>query len=104
MPSIQSRSPANEAPATHSVRKQHVPCSRTAARPLRRAPGGEYNSADDCARNNAAPTNAASTNNYPSQRMPDLLVALHSGFVLLMDGAMGTQLQRAGIPPGACYE
>lgn len=30
--------------------------------------------------------------------------ALHSGRVLLMDGAMGTELQRAGIPDGACYE
>ncbi|HYT87940.1 MAG TPA: homocysteine S-methyltransferase family protein, partial [Gemmataceae bacterium] len=36
--------------------------------------------------------------------MPDLLQALRAGRVLLMDGAMGTQLQRAGIPPGACYE
>src|SRR5947209_1594136 len=36
--------------------------------------------------------------------MPDLLQALHSGRVLLMDGAMGTQLQRAGIGPGECYE
>ncbi len=32
------------------------------------------------------------------------LDALHSGRVLLMDGAMGTELQRAGMPPGACYE
>ncbi len=36
--------------------------------------------------------------------MPDFLQALHSGRVLLMDGAMGTQLQRAGIESGACYE
>ena len=32
------------------------------------------------------------------------LEALHSGRVLLMDGAMGTELQRAGIQPGECYE
>jgi 5-methyltetrahydrofolate--homocysteine methyltransferase len=32
------------------------------------------------------------------------LDALHSGRVLLMDGAMGTELQRAGMPAGACYE
>jgi 5-methyltetrahydrofolate--homocysteine methyltransferase len=36
--------------------------------------------------------------------MPDLLTALRSGRVLLMDGAMGTQLQRAGIAEDACYE
>jgi 5-methyltetrahydrofolate--homocysteine methyltransferase len=30
--------------------------------------------------------------------------ALRSGKVLLMDGAMGTQLQRAGLPPGQCPE
>src|SRR5215475_5596902 len=30
--------------------------------------------------------------------------ALHSGRVLLMDGAMGTELQRAGIREGECYE
>jgi 5-methyltetrahydrofolate--homocysteine methyltransferase len=30
--------------------------------------------------------------------------ALASGRVLLMDGAMGTELQRAGIDPQACYE
>jgi 5-methyltetrahydrofolate--homocysteine methyltransferase len=29
---------------------------------------------------------------------------LRSGRVLLMDGAMGTELQRAGIRPGECYE
>jgi 5-methyltetrahydrofolate--homocysteine methyltransferase len=29
---------------------------------------------------------------------------LHSGRVLLMDGAMGTELQRAGIQEGECYE
>jgi 5-methyltetrahydrofolate--homocysteine methyltransferase len=32
------------------------------------------------------------------------LQALHSGTVLLMDGAMGTELQRAGIQQGECYE
>jgi 5-methyltetrahydrofolate--homocysteine methyltransferase len=32
------------------------------------------------------------------------LDALHSGRVLLMDGAMGTELQRAGIKPGECHE
>ena len=32
------------------------------------------------------------------------LHALHLGRVLLMDGAMGTQLQRAGICEGECYE
>ena len=36
--------------------------------------------------------------------MSRLLEALHSGRVLLMDGAMGTELQRAGMPEGACYE
>jgi len=30
--------------------------------------------------------------------------ALHSGRILLMDGAMGTELQRAGIAAGACPE
>lgn len=30
--------------------------------------------------------------------------ALHSGRVLLMDGAMGTELQRAGIADGECHE
>src|SRR5262245_1669050 len=32
------------------------------------------------------------------------LAALHSGRVLLMDGAMGTQLQRAGIGPQESHE
>jgi 5-methyltetrahydrofolate--homocysteine methyltransferase len=32
------------------------------------------------------------------------LQSLHSGKVLLMDGAMGTELQRAGIQPGDCHE
>jgi 5-methyltetrahydrofolate--homocysteine methyltransferase len=32
--------------------------------------------------------------------MPDLLQALRSGRVLLMDGAMGTELQRAGLRAG----
>jgi 5-methyltetrahydrofolate--homocysteine methyltransferase len=36
--------------------------------------------------------------------MPSLLETLHSGRVLLMDGAMGTELQRAGIGEGECYE
>ncbi len=36
--------------------------------------------------------------------MSRLLNALHSGRVLLMDGAMGTELQRAGIGDGECYE
>src|SRR5436190_23316811 len=30
--------------------------------------------------------------------------ALHSGRVLLMDGAMGTELHRAGIADGECHE
>jgi 5-methyltetrahydrofolate--homocysteine methyltransferase len=33
-----------------------------------------------------------------------LLEALHSGRVLLMDGAMGTELQRAGLRPKECGE
>jgi 5-methyltetrahydrofolate--homocysteine methyltransferase len=36
--------------------------------------------------------------------MPSFLDALHSGRILLMDGAMGTELQRAGIGEGECYE
>jgi 5-methyltetrahydrofolate--homocysteine methyltransferase len=36
--------------------------------------------------------------------MSRLLEALRSGQVLLMDGAMGTELQRAGLRPGACGE
>src|SRR5438876_5145193 len=36
--------------------------------------------------------------------MSRLLHELRSGRVLLMDGAMGTELQRAGIGPGECYE
>lgn len=36
--------------------------------------------------------------------MSAFLKALHSGRVLLMDGAMGTELQRAGIGAGECYE
>jgi 5-methyltetrahydrofolate--homocysteine methyltransferase len=36
--------------------------------------------------------------------MVDFLKALHSDRVLLMDGAMGTELQRAGIGSGECYE
>ncbi len=36
--------------------------------------------------------------------MSRFLEALHSGRVLLMDGAMGTELQRAGIGEGECYE
>jgi methionine synthase I (cobalamin-dependent) len=36
--------------------------------------------------------------------MSRLLEALRSGRVLLMDGAMGTELQRAGIGEGECYE
>jgi 5-methyltetrahydrofolate--homocysteine methyltransferase len=34
----------------------------------------------------------------------EFLEALHCGRVLLMDGAMGTELQRAGIQPGECFE
>ncbi len=36
--------------------------------------------------------------------MSRFLEALHSGRVWLMDGAMGTELQRAGLEPGACGE
>src|SRR5437868_37975 len=36
--------------------------------------------------------------------MSDFIKALRSGRVLLMDGAMGTELQRAGMAPSACYE
>jgi methionine synthase I (cobalamin-dependent) len=36
--------------------------------------------------------------------MSRFLEALRSGRVLLMDGAMGTELQRAGIGNGECYE
>jgi 5-methyltetrahydrofolate--homocysteine methyltransferase len=36
--------------------------------------------------------------------MSRFLEALHSGRVLLMDGAMGTQLQEAGLPSGECGE
>jgi 5-methyltetrahydrofolate--homocysteine methyltransferase len=37
-------------------------------------------------------------------RMPNFLKALRSGRVLLMDGAMGTQLQRAGANDEECFE
>jgi len=36
--------------------------------------------------------------------MADFLKALSSGRVLLMDGAMGTELQRLGLPQDACCE
>ncbi len=36
--------------------------------------------------------------------MPDLREALNSGRVILMDGAMGTELQRAGLKDGECGE
>jgi 5-methyltetrahydrofolate--homocysteine methyltransferase len=36
--------------------------------------------------------------------MSRFLDALRSGRVLLMDGAMGTELRRAGLPPGGCGE
>ncbi len=36
--------------------------------------------------------------------MSRFLQALHSGRVLLIDGAMGTELQRAGIQEAECYE
>ncbi|TMQ32259.1 MAG: methionine synthase, partial [Planctomycetota bacterium] len=36
--------------------------------------------------------------------MATFLESLHSGRVLLMDGAMGTELQRAGLAEGECYE
>src|SRR5438132_12025622 len=36
--------------------------------------------------------------------MSRLLEILQSGRVLLMDGAMGTELQRAGIGENECYE
>lgn len=36
--------------------------------------------------------------------MREIADALRSGRVLLMDGAMGTELQQAGIAAGACYE
>jgi methionine synthase I (cobalamin-dependent) len=36
--------------------------------------------------------------------MSSLLEILHSGRMLLMDGPMGTELQRAGIRHGECYE
>jgi 5-methyltetrahydrofolate--homocysteine methyltransferase len=37
-------------------------------------------------------------------RMATFLEALHSGRVLLMDGAMGSELLRLGLPAGACRE
>src|SRR6516165_8885904 len=36
--------------------------------------------------------------------MSRFLEALRSGHVLLMDGAMGTELQRAGLKQGECGE
>ena len=36
--------------------------------------------------------------------MGALQEAMASGWVLLMDGAMGTELQRSGISTGECYE
>ena len=36
--------------------------------------------------------------------MSRFLEALHSGQVLLMDGAMGTELRRVGLPDNACGE
>src|ERR1043166_9314900 len=36
--------------------------------------------------------------------MTDFLRALRAGRVLLMDGAMGTELQKAGIQSGECHE
>jgi 5-methyltetrahydrofolate--homocysteine methyltransferase len=36
--------------------------------------------------------------------MSDLALALRSGHILLMDGAMGTEVQRAEIGDGECYE
>jgi 5-methyltetrahydrofolate--homocysteine methyltransferase len=36
--------------------------------------------------------------------MSRLLETLHSGRILLMDGAMGTELQRAGSADGECHE
>ncbi len=36
--------------------------------------------------------------------MTDIVAALRSGQILLMDGAMGTELQRAGIGPNECCE
>src|SRR5947209_2219230 len=36
--------------------------------------------------------------------MPPLREALRRGRALLLDGAMGTQLQRRGLAEGACYE
>jgi 5-methyltetrahydrofolate--homocysteine methyltransferase len=41
---------------------------------------------------------------YARALMPELREVLHSGRVLLMDGAMGTELQRAGLRPGECHE
>ena len=38
------------------------------------------------------------------REMSRFLDALRSGRVLLMDGAMGTELQRAGLQPGECGE
>jgi 5-methyltetrahydrofolate--homocysteine methyltransferase len=39
-----------------------------------------------------------------NQDMSRFLDALHSGRILLMDGAMGTELQRASIGEGECHE
>jgi methionine synthase I (cobalamin-dependent) len=36
--------------------------------------------------------------------MADFLKALRSGRILLMDGAMGTELVRAGVPLGDCFD
>jgi 5-methyltetrahydrofolate--homocysteine methyltransferase len=36
--------------------------------------------------------------------MPSFREALHSGRILLMDGAMGTELLRAGMGPRECFE
>jgi 5-methyltetrahydrofolate--homocysteine methyltransferase len=46
----------------------------------------------------------APTAGYDGVMGRDFLQALRSGRVLLMDGAMGTELQRAGMKPNECYE
>src|SRR5262249_59798895 len=45
-----------------------------------------------------------STRHFWKDTMSRFLSALQSGRILLMDGAMGTELQRAGLRQGECGE
>src|SRR5437764_7321832 len=83
----------------HGVRRVVLPARRAGA-----VPGDVSNALGAGARGPAGQVRRLATQNRCLPKMSRLLHELRSGRVLLMDGAMGTELQRAGMLPGECYE